>query len=213
MTILGRTEKNVTVLLEDVLLSYCYVAQPYVSVDKKTGAKKATYTTHGIFAPGSKAHQTMSEALAEVAKIGWGAQWESVIAQLKGQDRMCMHEGNVTKRGAEPYKDMRFVSMSSDRRPRVVVTRNGKNVDIGPEDPLYPYSGCRANLIADIWPQKADSGWGMRVNAGWTGVQFLQHGEPLSGGGRVAAPEEFPTVETAGADAPAPTAAAGGGLI
>lgn len=217
MAIIARSEKNVTVLIPDVRLSFCYAAQPYVSVDKKTGAKKSTYTTHGLYKPESPAHLAMREAIVEVAKIGWGAQWESIITQLKGQDRLCQHEGNITKGGADPYKDMLYVSCNSDRRPKVVVTRNGVNVEIGPEDPMFPYSGCWANIIADIWPQKADGGWGLRINAGWSGVQFLRHDEPFSGSGRVAKPEEFPTVETAGADAPPPgagaPAAAAGSLI
>jgi hypothetical protein len=152
----------------------------------------------------------------EAAALGWGAQAEAVIVQLKGQDKLCIHDGNITKGGADPYKDMLFISASNERRPEILVTRNGVNVKIDASDPMYPYSGCRANLIVDLWPQSPDgkpSKWGKRINATLAGVQFLQHGVPLGGGGRVAKLEEFPTVETSGADAAAPLAASGASLI
>lgn len=210
----ATVNRNATVLLTDVLLSYAYLAQPYGSKNDD-GSVKLTYTTHAVFAPGSPAHEAMRKAIRDVAAQGWGAQAEAVIMQLKGQDKLCIHEGNVTKGGQPPYKDMLFVSASNERKPKILVTRNGVNTEIGNEDTMFPYSGCRANVMVDIWPQSPDgkpSKWGKRINATLTGVQFLHHGEPLGGGGRVAQPEEFPTVETAGADAPAPSAA-GGGLI
>jgi len=207
--------RNVTVLLEDVLLSYAYLAAPYGS-KQPDGTIKLTYTTHAVFKPESKAHLAMRKGILEVAALGWGAQAEATIIQLKGQDKLCLHDGNITKGGADPYKDMLFVSASNERRPKILVTRNGVNTEIGPDDPMFPYSGCRANALVDLWPQSPDgkpSQWGKRINATLTGVQFLSHGTPLGGGGRVATPEEFPTVETAGADAAAPAAAGGSSLI
>lgn len=213
----ATVNRNVSVLLTDVLLSYAYLAQPYVGKPEPGKTPKATYTTHGIYKPGSANHITMSEALRKVAAMGWNAQGEATLIQLKGQDRLCQHDGNISKGGAEPYKDMLFISASNERRPRILVTRNGVNVEIGVDDPMFPYSGCRANIMVDLWAQGADgkpSQWGKRINGTLTGVQFLSHGEPLSGGGRIATPDEFPNVETSGADAPAPSAApAGNSLI
>ncbi len=201
--------RNVTVLIEDVLLSYAYLAQPYVGKPEPGKAPKASYTTHGIYKPGSKQHEAVSKAMRDVAVMGWGAEAEGTLIQLKGQDRLCQHEGNISKGGVEPYKDMLYISASNERRPRILVTRNGVNVEIGPDDPCFPYSGCYANILVDLWPQGPNgkpSQWGKRINATLTGVQFLRHGEALSGGGRVAKAEEFPQMETAGADAPAPSA-------
>lgn len=211
-----QNSRNVSVLLTDVLLSYAYLAQPYVGRPEPGKTPKATYTTHSLFKPGTPNHNTMREAIRKVAAAGWGAQADAVLQQLSGQDRLCMHDGNVTKGGVEPYKDMLFVSASNERRPRILVTRNGVNVEIGPEDPLFPYSGCYANVMLDLWPQGPDgkpSQFGKRINATLVGVQFVRHGTPLSGGGRLASPEEFPTVETAGADAAPPAAAAGGASL
>lgn len=211
----ATANRNVSVLLTEVRLSYAYLASPYVGKGEGGKPGKASYTAHGIFKPESAAHKALRDAIMKVAALGWGAQAESTILQLKGQDKLCLHDGNITKGGQGPYKDMLFVSASNERKPRILVTRNGVNVEIGPDDPMFPYSGCWANLLLDIWPQSPDgkpSQWGKRINATLTGVQFLRHDEAFSGGGRIASPEEFPTVETAGADA-APPAAGAGGLI
>ncbi len=211
----ANVNRNVSVLLQDVLLSYAYLAQPYAGKNDD-GSVKLSYVTHAIYKPGSANHIAMSEAMRKTAAIGWGAQAEAVLLQLKGQDRLCQHDGNISKGGAEPYKDMLFVSASNSRRPRILVTRGGVNVEIGADDPMFPYSGCRANVMIDLWPQSADgkpNKFGKRINATLTGLQFVAHGEPLSGGGRIATPDEFPNVETSGADAPAPSAAPGGSSL
>lgn len=208
--------RNVTVLLPEVRLSYAYLATPYVGKPEPGKTPKASYTAHGLFKANSPAHLALKEAIRKTAALGWGAQADAVLAQLAGQDKLCLHDGNITKGGAEPYKDMLFVSASNERRPRILVTRNGVNVELAVDDPMFPYSGCWANLLLDIWPQSPDgkpNQYGKRINATLTGVQFLRHDEAFGGGGRIASPEEFPTVETAGADAAPPAAAAGGGLI
>ena len=207
--------RNVTVLLPEVRLSYAYLAKPYVGKGDN-GNAKASYTSHGLFKPGSPAHVALKDAINKCAAAGWGAQAEAVKLQLSGQDKLCIHDGNVTKGGQGAYKDMLFVSASNSRKPRILVTRGGVNVEIGDDDPMFPYSGCWANLLLDIWPQSPDgkpSQFGKRINATLTGVQFLRHDEAFSGGGRIAQPEEFPTVETAGADAPPPSAAGGPSLV
>ncbi len=209
-------ERNVSLLLQDVRLSYAYLANPFVGKDDN-GNATYTYTTHALFKPGSPQHEQVRAAIAKVAVIGWGAQGEQIKQQLAATDKLCIHDGNVTKGGEGPYKDMLYVACNSKSKPKILVTRNGVNVEIGEGDPLYPYSGCFANVAFDVYPQSAAGAkpnkGGKRINAGLTGVQFLRHGEPLGGGGRVAKLEEFPTVETAGADAPAPSAAAGAGSL
>jgi hypothetical protein len=205
--------KNVPVVLQDVLLSYAYLAQPFVGKDE-AGNTTYTYTTHALFKPNSPQHEIMRKAIAEACIIGWGAQADTIKAQLAAQDKLVIHDGNVTKGGEGPYKDMLYVSLNSKNKPKIVCWRNGANVEIGPEDPLFPYSGCHATVLFDVYPQGAQGAkpnkGGKRINGGLTGVQFLRHDTPLGGGGRVAQVEEFPTVETAGADS-APPAAAGAG--
>ncbi len=206
-------ERNVAVLLEDVMLSYAYLAEPFVGKNER-GETTYTYTTHALFPPNSPQHLKMKDAIARAAVIGWGSQGETVKAQLAAMDKLCIHDGNVTKGGQGPYKDMLYVACNSRNKPRILATRNGVNVELSPGDPLFPYSGCKANVAFDVYPQGAQGAkpnpGGKRINAGLTGVQFVSHGTPLGGGGRVASLEEFPTVDTAGADAPAPGAAAPG---
>lgn len=212
---MNQNNRNISVLLTEVRLSYAYLATPFVGRNDN-GSSKASYTAHALFRPGSSAHTAMRDAITKVAAAGWSAQAEAVLAQLKGQDRLCLHDGNVSKGGEGPYKDMLFVSASNVRKPRILVTRNGVNVEIGEDDPMFPYSGCWANMMVDIWPQGPDgkpSPFGKRINAALTGVQFLRHDEAFSGGGRIASAEEFPAMETAGADAAPPAASSGGSLI
>ncbi len=209
-------ERNVPVLLEDVRLSYAYLATPFQGKNDQ-GEVTYTYTTHALFKPGSRQHEIVKAAIAKACVIGWQGQADQIKAQLAATDKLCIHDGNVTKGGEGPYKDMLYVACNSRSKPRILATRNGVNVELSPGDPLFPYSGCHANVAFDVYPQgaigaKPNKG-GKRVNAGLTGVQFLRHDEPLGGGGRVAKLEEFPTVETAGADAPAPAAAGGGSSL
>src|SRR5689334_11883242 len=96
----ASVNRNVTVLLPDVLLSYAYLAVPFGS-KQEDGTVKLTYTTHGVFKPESAAHKALREGIMKVAAMGWGAQAEAVIVQLKGQDKLCIHEGNITKGGQE----------------------------------------------------------------------------------------------------------------
>ena len=106
------------------------------------------------------------------------------------------------------YKNNLFIAANNPSRPRIVVTRGGVNIEIGPDDPQFPYSGARGNLIVDIWGQgtKAKPNeFGPRVNAQLAGVQFLAHGAKLGGGGRLAQLDEF-GICPADADAPAPGA-------
>lgn len=199
-----------TVLLTEVRLRVAFLAQPYVSKNDD-GKDKASYSVVALIEPNSPAHQAIRQANREVAQAAWGAQWEAVMQQLAAQDRLCLHDG-ATKATDPSYQGKLFVSASSSRKPRTLVTRGGVNVEISEKDPMFPYAGCWANVLVNPWAQGPDgkpNKFGKRVNAEILAVQFLRHDEAF---GRAAAPiklEEFPTVETNGADAAPPAAAAG----
>jgi hypothetical protein len=222
---------SLTVVIPDVLLSYCYLAQPYQGKPDKTGkVPKAQFTTHGVFAREHAANKLITDAIITVAKNAWGEElteqaviqadgssiiqqmpkWQAMIQQFKQENKLPLRDGNRRQPIAEPYKNNLFISMNNERRPKVVVTRGGVNIEIGPDDPQYPYSGCRANLICDIWAQghpKKPNAFGSRINAQWAGIQFLAHGTKLGGGGRTADLDEF-GICPADADAPPPGASA-----
>jgi hypothetical protein len=209
---MSNVQKNI--LLTEVRLRVAFLAQPYVSKNDN-GQDKASYSVVALFEPNSQAHQVAKAGVREVAQAAWGAQYEAVLQQLAAQDRLFLHDG-ATKATDPSYAGKLFVSASSSRKPRCLVTRNGQNVEISENDPMFPYSGCWANILINPWAQGPDSKpnkFGKRVNAEILAVQFLRHDEAF---GRVAAPEkmdEFPMVETAGADAPPPAGGAAASLI
>lgn len=202
------------VTLENVRVSYLYAFQPFVGKSAE-GKDTRTYCVHALFEKGDANHQKVSAAIQKVCQA-WGTNYSNVLTAMKAQDKLCLHEGNISKMGKDEYKDKMYVTANGSRKPTIVVTRGGVNTEIGPDDPYAPYSGCWANVRVAIWPQNPPgkpNKWGNRVNAQFMGVQFLRHDEAFGGGGVVASPDEFPVQETAGADAPAPTAGAANGLI
>lgn len=232
MTAQSQTSK--TVILRDVLFSYLYLAQPFKGKNDK-GQDTFTYCGHGIFPATHPAFELVRQAMRDVAKAAWGEApgqfpfgavdangqaamiqlptWEGMLRGFSLENKIPLRDGNRRPKQEEEYKGMFYVSANSSRQPRVVVTRGGVNVEIKPDDPQYPYSGARGNLIVDIWAQGAQgkaSKYGKRINAQLTGVQFLAHGQKFGGGGRQAAIDEF-ELAPADADAPAPTGAASNG--
>lgn len=188
---------NFTVLIEGARLSYVNVFQPY----------EKTYCLHAIIPPTHPAVALIKEAQRKAAAFAWKDKALDVLTQLAAQDRLCLHSGDITKAGQDGYAGMVFVSANGKVKPKILVTRNGANVEIAENDPCAPYSGCYGNVIVDVWPQVSTE-WGKRINAQLTGVQFTKHGDRF-GGGRVAKLDEFGLAPT-DADGPAPGGAPAG---
>src|SRR5690606_37078073 len=204
---------NKDVLLTEVRLRNAYLDKPFVCKIDQVAATK-TYTIRALFNHGTPAHTALSAAIQEVAAAKWGAQAGAYIQEMAAADRLCLHDG-ATKASDPEFVGKKFVSATSRRKPRTLVTRMGRNVDIDASDPCFPYAGCWANVLLNVWPQDPKGQWPRRINAEVIAVQFLRHDEAFTGGG---APQvnldEFPLVETAGADAEPPAAAGqGGGLL
>jgi hypothetical protein len=224
---------NKTLVIPDVLFSYLYCAQPHDSTDPKTGKKNSNYCADGVFDAKHPAFELIRGAMREVAKNAWGEaptqfpygpadpntgqmsmvtlpNWEGVLKGLSLENKIPLRDGNRRNKQEEPYTGNFYLAARASRQPRVVVTRGGVNVEIKPDDPQYPYSGCRGNLVVDIWVQGTNSKpspYGRRINCQLTGVQFLAHGARFGGGGRNASLDEF-GICPADADAPMPGAAA-----
>lgn len=68
------------------------------------------------------------------------------------------------------------------------------NVPIGPDSEFYPRSTDKAVVHIAIYaqsPKRKPVDWGERINCQLMGVQFLERGAGLGGGGRVARIDEF----------------------
>lgn len=212
MTMATENKANENVLLTEVRLRNANLANPFIGKNDK-GEQTMNYSLRALFAPGSAAHTALSAAIQKVCAAKWGAQAGAFIQEMNAANTLCLHDG-ATKASDPEFAGKKFVSASSRRKPRALATINGQNVELGPEHPSYPYAGCWANVLLNVWPQEPKGQWPRRVNAEVLAVQFLRHDEAFLGGAAAAVNlEEFPQVETAGADAAPPAAAAGGGLI
>jgi hypothetical protein len=213
---MSNQETQVTVVLSNVRLSYAYIFRPFKGKNDK-GQETSSYSAHGIMLPTDPGVLLVRNAQRQVAAAAWGAQATDVLTKLAAQDKLALHDGNISKMGQEAYAGKYFVSANSKVRPKIAVTRGGVNTEIDEGDPCAPYSGCWANLIVAIYaqgPNNKPSQYGQRINAQLMGVQFLRHDEKFGGGGRVATLDEFPNVEATGADAAAPAVAdASAGLV
>lgn len=198
-------------------LSYAYLRKPYTSTNED-GKTTQSYKTHVIFedftlpngqtVKAEEQVRKVKDAINAVAKAGW-AQAGQVLQALKAQDRLCIHEGNISAQGQEEYADKFFISTNSKRSPRIVKTVGVQNVDCPEGDPADPYAGCYANVIVSIYcqsPDKKPVKWGKRVNAQLMGVQKVKDGSSF-GGGKVAKLDEF-GLAAADADGAAPGEAA-----
>lgn len=199
------------ITLENVRLSYFYGFQPYEGTDK-AGKPTKTYCAHAMMDLNHPGIAKVRAAQRAAAQAEYGPMFEQQLAALAQTDKLCLHNGDVTKIGNPDYVGKLYVSANNKTKPRICVTRGGQNLDIGQDDPYAPYSGCWANVIVDIWAQGIrgkSAQWGKRVNATLLGVQFVKHDTAFGGGGRVAKLDEFGLAPT-DADAALPAAAAPG---
>lgn len=187
-------ETNVLVDLIDVRTSYFYGHEPYRGDDGKN-----SFCSHFLL---PKTHPSLPAVQAAIKKVAQGL-WKDkaleMLAALAGQDRICLHKGDVSKPGEDAYKGLLYISGNSKNRFTMVETRGGVNVPLTAAD-ARPYSGCHVNAKVAIWAQQ--NKWGKRINAQIQGVQFIKHNTAF-GGGRVSTIDEFGIVPT-DADGAAP---------
>lgn len=184
---------QIQILIENVRISYAYLYKPYVGKGDD-GKETRSYKLHALMPPTHPSLQVVKNAQRAAAAVGWPGAHERVLLELAATDRLCLHDGTIYKADDPNYAGNKFVSASGKAKPRLVVTRNGANVEVGEDDPCALYSGCWANVMVAIWPQGPASKpgkWGKRINAQLMGVQFLRHDEKFGGGGRIARPDEF----------------------
>lgn len=189
-------------MILDARTSYCYVHKPSPPRSNDDGSvTPGSYGTHLIMARDSSQIAAIRAAIKAVAVAKWADKADAILKGLAGQDRLCLHDGDISKAGQEGYAGMLFVSTSSKVKP-LILGPDRRPLD---EASGTPYSGCYVNGKIQIWAQ--DNKFGKRVNAQLTGIQFLRHGTSFGGGGRVASVDEFGVVAGSEADAAAPAVA------
>ena len=120
MTTKPRTD--VELMLTNVRLNYCYVHRPFKG-KRDDGTETSTWCLHAIMPPDSPVLQKVREAQRAVAKAAWGEAptqvadpadptgaamktvpaWEAVMLKLAQQDKLCLHNGNISKQGEAEY--------------------------------------------------------------------------------------------------------------
>lgn len=136
--------------------------------------------------------KAINAAIDAAAKEKWGVKADAMVAQLRKQDRVCLHDGDM-KATMDGYAGRLYISARNSIKPTVV---DADKTPLTQQDGK-PYSGCYVNVVLDIYAQ--DNKFGKRVNASLGGVQFFRDGEAFAGG-RAASEDDFDDV-TSGADA------------
>lgn len=207
-------------LLSNIRFSYLYCFAPFLAKPSAQNPNpKPTYTSHALFPKTHPDVPKLAAIIDAVAKATWGDKpteivddsgnksvvpaYKVVLASIKAQDKLCLHNGDVTKVGQPEYAGLLFVSASRDASKGRITILDRDRSPLTQADGR-PFSGCYGNMMVDIWAQ--NNSWGKRINATLTGVQFTKDGEAFGGGAAAAAPEEFP-VDASQADASPPGAA------
>lgn len=180
-----QPQTSKTIVVENVLASYLFVATPQTNKDAQTGKETKTYAVDGVFPATHPALAVIKAAQREVAQAAWGTRqedfalgplnehgqagmislprYEGVLRELMRDNKIPLRDGNRRKKKEEPYTGNFYLAARNSRsQPRVVVTSKNpatgqlENVEIQPGDPRYPRSGDFVNLIVDIWAQSPD---------------------------------------------------------
>lgn len=156
------------------------------------GEGKPAFSAIFLLDPADPQVKTIEAAIEAVAKEKWGAKAEAILKQMRAQDKLCLHDGDL-KANYDGFPGNLYVSSRSNTRPLVI------DADKSPlaESDGRPYSGCYVNASLELWAQ--DNNYGKRVNAQLRGVQFFKDGDAFAGGG-AASEDEFDDV-TEGATA------------
>jgi hypothetical protein len=152
----------------------------------------------------------ITAAIHAVASAAWGDQADTILMQLKAQDRLCLKNGDISNPGREEYAGKVFLRASSKNRPTIVAQIGGSIVNVDETSEFAPYSGCIATVHARVWAQdnKSEKG-GKRINAEFRGIQFVQNDKRLGGAGSPSKVDEF-EVDSSDADGAAPDDVSGG---
>lgn len=136
--------------------------------------------------------EAINHAIEQVAKDKWGAKAAVVLKQMRGQDKACLHDGDL-KSDYDGFADHLYISARNQVRPLVIDRDRSPLIEADGK----PYAGCFVNASIELWAQ--DNNYGKRVNASLRGVQFLHDGEAFAGGG-AANEDDFDAIDDVAAE-------------
>lgn len=140
----------------------------------------------------------LQTAILAVAQEKLGPQWQALLAQLKAQNRLILHDG-AEKALKVGYVGNNYFNASADLRP-MLRHKNGAALSAA-DGVLYP--GCYVDGLFDVWafPQRQS------VNITLLAVTFNRDGDRLAGGA-TAVEDDYAAIP---ADAQAKAVATGAG--
>ncbi len=152
------------------------------------GEGKPAFSASFLLDPADPQVKALNQAIEQVAKDKWGAKAEAILKQMRAQDKVALHDGDL-KANYDGFPGNLYVSARSATRPLVI----DKDKSPLTEQDGKPYAGCFVNALIELWPQ--DNNYGKRVNASLRGVQFFRDGDAFAGGG-AASEDEFDDISS-----------------
>lgn len=152
------------------------------------GEGKPAFSASFLLDPADPQVKALNQAIEQVAKDKWGAKAEAILKQMRAQDKVALHDGDL-KANYDGFPGNLYVSARSATRPLVI----DKDKSPLTEQDGKPYAGCFVNASIELWPQ--DNNYGKRVNASLRGVQFFRDGDSFAGGG-AASEDEFDDISS-----------------
>lgn len=152
------------------------------------GEGKPAFSASFLLDPADPQVKALNQAIEQVAKDKWGAKAEAILKQMRAQDKVALHDGDL-KANYDGFPGNLYVSARSAPRPLVI----DKDKSPLTEQDGKPYAGCFVNASIELWPQ--DNNYGKRVNASLRGVQFFRDGDAFAGGG-AASEDEFDDISS-----------------
>lgn len=178
------------VLLRNVRLAFPELWKAS-KVDPDDPGAKAAFSAALLLPTDHPQIDEINAAIDAAAVDKWEAKGPAMVAALRQQDRVCLHNGDL--KNYDGYAGNWFINARTPAKP-LVLDRNPKNADgtanILEEGSGRPYGGCYVNASIEIYAQEHPKG-GKRVNASLKGVQFVSDGDAFAGG-PPASPDEFP---------------------
>lgn len=152
------------------------------------GEGKPAFSASFLLDPADPQVKALNQAIEQVAKDKWGAKAEAILKQMRAQDKVALHDGDL-KANYDGFPGNLYVSARSATWPLVI----DKDKSPLTEQDGKPYAGCFVNASIELWPQ--DNNYGKRVNASLRGVQFFRDGDAFAGGG-AASEDEFDDISS-----------------
>lgn len=156
------------------------------------GEGKPAFSAAFLIDPADPQVKAIHAAIEQVAKDKWGAKADAMLKQMRGTDKVALHDGDL-KSAYDGFPGNLYISARSATRPLVINTDKTPLIEADGK----PYAGCYVNASVELWAQ--DNNYGKRINASLGGIQFAKDGDAFAGGG-AASEDEFDDI-SAGADA------------